>query len=124
MLRALGELKLPEQRLHVLSSILDKIDMLREERNLMVHGTLGPESRRRANGYFTSDKATRSRSGRVRNVSRRADAGQCARYGCGETPADAADLPLNEIIPCNKSNRLTPAGLKGMAEGGVMGAIG
>ena len=35
MLRALGELKLPEQRLHV------KSDMLREERNLMVHGTWG-----------------------------------------------------------------------------------
>jgi hypothetical protein len=41
MLRALGELKLPEQRWHVLSSILDKIDMLREERNIMVHGTWG-----------------------------------------------------------------------------------
>jgi carbon-monoxide dehydrogenase large subunit len=38
--------------------------------------------------------------------------------------ARAADLPAIEIIPCNKPNRLTPAGLKGMAEGGVMGAIG
>ncbi len=38
--------------------------------------------------------------------------------------ARAADLPSIEIIPCNKPNRLTPAGLKGMAEGGVMGAIG
>jgi len=41
MLRALGELKLREQRWHVLSSTLDKIDMLREERNMMVHGTWG-----------------------------------------------------------------------------------
>ena len=38
--------------------------------------------------------------------------------------ARAADLPPIEIIRCNKPNRLTPAGLKGMAEGGVMGAIG
>ncbi len=38
--------------------------------------------------------------------------------------ARAADLPAIEIIPCNRPNRLTPAGLKGMSEGGVMGAIG
>jgi len=38
--------------------------------------------------------------------------------------ARAADLPAIEIIPCNRPNRLTPAGLKGMAEGGVMGAVG
>jgi carbon-monoxide dehydrogenase large subunit len=38
--------------------------------------------------------------------------------------ARAADLPAIEIIPCNRPNSLTPAGLKGMSEGGVMGAIG
>jgi aerobic carbon-monoxide dehydrogenase large subunit len=38
--------------------------------------------------------------------------------------ARAADLPAIEIIPYNRPNRLTPAGLKGMSEGGVMGAIG
>ncbi len=38
--------------------------------------------------------------------------------------ARAADLPMIEIIPCNRPNSLTPAGLKGMSEGGVMGAIG
>jgi hypothetical protein len=32
----------------------------------------------------------------------------------------AADLPSIEIIRCNKPNRLTTAGLKGMAEGGIM----
>ena len=38
--------------------------------------------------------------------------------------ARAEDLPPFEIIPCNRPNRLTPAGIKGMSEGGVMGAIG
>lgn len=38
--------------------------------------------------------------------------------------ARAEDLPNFEIIPCNRPNRLTPAGIKGMSEGGVMGAIG
>ena len=38
--------------------------------------------------------------------------------------ARAEDLPQFEIIPCNRPNRLTPAGIKGMSEGGVMGAIG
>jgi carbon-monoxide dehydrogenase large subunit len=36
----------------------------------------------------------------------------------------AAELPSFEIIPMHTPNRRTPAGLKGMAEGGVMGAIG
>ena len=38
--------------------------------------------------------------------------------------ARAEDLPSFEIIACNRPNRLTPAGIKGMSEGGVMGAIG
>jgi len=38
--------------------------------------------------------------------------------------ARAADLPTIEIVPCNRPNSLTPAGLKGMSEGGVMGSIG
>ena len=38
--------------------------------------------------------------------------------------ARADDLPVIEIVPCNRPNSLTPAGLKGMSEGGVMGAIG
>ena len=38
--------------------------------------------------------------------------------------ARAADLPAIEIVPCNRPNSLTPAGLKGMSEGGVMGSIG
>jgi aerobic carbon-monoxide dehydrogenase large subunit len=38
--------------------------------------------------------------------------------------ARAADLPAIEIVACNRPNSLTPAGLKGMAEGGVMGSIG
>ena len=38
--------------------------------------------------------------------------------------ARAVDLPLFEIIDCNRPNSLTPAGIKGMSEGGVMGAIG
>ena len=36
----------------------------------------------------------------------------------------AAELPAFEVIPMHTPNRRTPAGLKGMAEGGVMGAIG
>ncbi|MBI3513762.1 MAG: molybdopterin-dependent oxidoreductase, partial [Proteobacteria bacterium] len=36
----------------------------------------------------------------------------------------AAELPGFEIISMHTPNRRTPAGLKGMAEGGVMGAIG
>lgn len=38
--------------------------------------------------------------------------------------ARAEDLPSIEIISVNRPNRLTPAGIKGMSEGGVMGAIG
>lgn len=38
--------------------------------------------------------------------------------------ARSVDLPNFEIIDCNRPNRLTPAGIKGMSEGGVMGAIG
>jgi carbon-monoxide dehydrogenase large subunit len=38
--------------------------------------------------------------------------------------ARAADLPPIEVIACNRPNRLTPGGMKGMSEGGVMGAIG
>ena len=38
--------------------------------------------------------------------------------------ARAAALPAIEIVRCNRPNSLTPAGLKGMSEGGVMGAIG
>jgi carbon-monoxide dehydrogenase large subunit len=38
--------------------------------------------------------------------------------------ARAGDLPAIEIVSCNKPNRLTPGGMKGMSEGGVMGAIG
>ncbi len=38
--------------------------------------------------------------------------------------ARARDLPAIEVIECNRPNRLTPAGIKGMSEGGVMGAIG
>jgi aerobic carbon-monoxide dehydrogenase large subunit len=36
----------------------------------------------------------------------------------------AGDLPEIEIVHHNTPNRSTPAGVKGMAEGGVMGAIG
>ena len=36
----------------------------------------------------------------------------------------AAELPPFEVIAMHTPNRRTPAGLKGMAEGGVMGAIG
>ena len=38
--------------------------------------------------------------------------------------ATACELPDFEIIPMHTPNRHTPAGIKGMAEGGVMGAIG
>lgn len=38
--------------------------------------------------------------------------------------ATACELPDFEILPMHTPNRRTPAGLKGMAEGGVMGAIG
>ena len=38
--------------------------------------------------------------------------------------ARADDLPAIEIVHRNRPNSLTPAGLKGMSEGGVMGAIG
>ncbi len=38
--------------------------------------------------------------------------------------ATAAELPDFEIIPMHTPSRATPAGIKGMAEGGVMGAIG
>lgn len=36
----------------------------------------------------------------------------------------ACELPDFEIIPMHTPNRRTPAGIKGMAEGGVMGALG
>jgi aerobic carbon-monoxide dehydrogenase large subunit len=38
--------------------------------------------------------------------------------------ATATELPRIEILPMHTPNRATPAGIKGMAEGGVMGAIG
>jgi carbon-monoxide dehydrogenase large subunit len=38
--------------------------------------------------------------------------------------ATACELPNVEILPMHTPNQRTPAGLKGMAEGGVMGAIG
>ncbi|TYB81194.1 xanthine dehydrogenase family protein molybdopterin-binding subunit [Maritimibacter fusiformis] len=38
--------------------------------------------------------------------------------------ATATELPKVEIIPMHTPNRSTPAGIKGMAEGGIMGAIG
>jgi carbon-monoxide dehydrogenase large subunit len=38
--------------------------------------------------------------------------------------ATAHELPDFEIVPMHTPNRSTPAGIKGMAEGGVMGAIG
>lgn len=40
------------------------------------------------------------------------------------TIASAVELPNFEIIAMNTPNRRTPAGIKGMAEGGIMGAIG
>lgn len=36
----------------------------------------------------------------------------------------AADLPPVELVPCHTPSTRTPTGSKGMAEGGVMGAIG
>jgi carbon-monoxide dehydrogenase large subunit len=36
----------------------------------------------------------------------------------------ACDLPDFEVIPMHTPNRRSPAGIKGMAEGGVMGGIG
>jgi hypothetical protein len=41
MIRALGEPKLAEALWHQLSPIVDRIDLLREERNIIVHGTWG-----------------------------------------------------------------------------------
>jgi carbon-monoxide dehydrogenase large subunit len=38
--------------------------------------------------------------------------------------ATSCELPNFEIIPMHTPNQRTPAGIKGMAEGGVMGAIG
>jgi carbon-monoxide dehydrogenase large subunit len=38
--------------------------------------------------------------------------------------ATAYELPHFEILPMHTPNRETPAGIKGMAEGGVMGSIG
>ncbi len=38
--------------------------------------------------------------------------------------ATATETPDVEILPLHTPNRRTPAGIKGMAEGGVMGAIG
>ena len=38
--------------------------------------------------------------------------------------ATAHELPEFELLPMHTPNRSTPAGVKGMAEGGVMGAIG
>jgi carbon-monoxide dehydrogenase large subunit len=38
--------------------------------------------------------------------------------------ATACELPHFEILSMHTPNRATPAGIKGMAEGGVMGAIG
>jgi hypothetical protein len=39
LLRDLGQLRLPEADFHKLSSICDRIDMRREDRNLIIHGT-------------------------------------------------------------------------------------
>jgi len=36
----------------------------------------------------------------------------------------ACEVPVIEIVPMHTPNRRTPAGIKGMAEGGVMGALG
>lgn len=38
--------------------------------------------------------------------------------------ATSCELPNIEIIPMHTPNRKTPVGIKGMAEGGIMGAIG
>ena len=41
MLRHLGELEMTEEQFHRLSPALDEIDILREDRNFIVHGTWG-----------------------------------------------------------------------------------
>jgi hypothetical protein len=41
MLRELGRQEMPEQMFHRLSPTLDEIDVLREDRNFMAHGTWG-----------------------------------------------------------------------------------
>ena len=38
--------------------------------------------------------------------------------------ATACEIPTIELLPMHTPNRQTPAGMKGMAEGGVMGAVG
>ncbi|WP_423458305.1 molybdopterin cofactor-binding domain-containing protein [Ottowia sp. VDI28] len=38
--------------------------------------------------------------------------------------ATACEMPAIELLPMHTPNRRTPAGMKGMAEGGVMGAVG
>jgi carbon-monoxide dehydrogenase large subunit len=38
--------------------------------------------------------------------------------------ATSHELPRIELLPMHTPSRHTPAGIKGMAEGGVMGAIG
>jgi carbon-monoxide dehydrogenase large subunit len=38
--------------------------------------------------------------------------------------ATSVEIPTIEVLPMHTPNRSTPAGIKGMAEGGVMGAIG
>ena len=43
-LRELGKLKLQENEFHALSVICDKIDIRREDRNLITHGTWGREA--------------------------------------------------------------------------------
>jgi hypothetical protein len=44
MLREVGELTLTEYQWHKLSPIIDRIDVLREERNTIIHGTWGRNS--------------------------------------------------------------------------------
>jgi hypothetical protein len=41
LLRDLGKLRLPETEFHKLSNICDRIDIRREDRNLIIHGTWG-----------------------------------------------------------------------------------
>ncbi len=41
ILRELGQLRLPEADFHKLSVLCDRIDMRREDRNLIIHGTWG-----------------------------------------------------------------------------------
>jgi len=53
------------------------------------------------------------------------DAGQITTGSLADyLVATAPELPNIEIIPMHTPNRSTAAGLKGMAEGGVMGALG